>query len=202
MTYPSFKSLERQFLAAFLEHMHETDDDGFIDASDLAQTLGIVASRAMLMRIIESLAERDLLDIFEQTQESEARCCLSLKGIEAAERAVVALGRVAKDISTIPASDRDVSISDNQLAEAESKIEEAIEVVRSSNSLDQAKKQGLIAQLGQAKSFLAIKKFSTSMVKNLILQPLFSAWKLVAEDSGKVILGHIVNYFKHLVGWS
>jgi len=203
MTYPTFKTLEKTVLIGFLQFLHESDQAEYLDFEEIPSHCSLTISRVMLYKVLDSLLKRGWVENFvQEAVEDGDLFTLTLKGIEAAERSIASLDDVARSISTIPAADRVVELSDNQVSEAQKKLEEATEVVRSSNQLEPEKRAWLIEQFSFAKLLVGAKKVSTSAFRNLVIEPLYTAWKAVAEDSGKEALLAVVKFFKNLAGWS
>ena len=188
-------------LIGLLEYYHENDEGEFLTADEIKSICNLTISGIMIFKVLDSLVARKLVEAHGDNG-GDVAFSLTIKGIESAERSAASLDVASKAISTIPASDRLVLIDNNSENAAIEAVDDAIEAIRVSNTVPEDKKGWLRSHLEAGKLLIRAKKITTTALRSILLQPLYSAWKVVGEDVGKQILMNAIRAIKALAGWN
>lgn len=199
--YKSLSESKEFVIVEFYQYIYNSDDVEWLSLSFIKRDIcGNQISTIFLSKIISLLVEEKCLDAM--TEEGEIYYTINSKGILRAEKTVLSLSYPQNQNLGIPASDRIVTIGDNQevIDSVLADVEAAEEAIRSSNSLPEEQKSWIREHLSVGKSLLKLKKVSLSAVKSMLLTPLNSAWKYVAEEHSKTIIGKALEALRVWIG--
>lgn len=203
MNRPTFAQARNIVLLALYERLHDEDVQHYFDARELKEYAGGL-SGAMLTRAARSLVDDSLVERrWDEHDDDRETFGLTDFGILAAESLSAGFDEADQEIARIPQSSILLQISnDTDLEPAEQAVDQAVEAIRGSNTVEETKRKWIREHLLGGKMLLQTRVITQSALKALLLEPLQAAWKTIGEEKGKLIMLAAIKAIKALFGWA
>ena len=196
----SFDEVKRTVIGALYRDLYESDENEFFSLQEIKESTNLQIGLAFLRKAVEALVGELQVKAEFFDDERLERYTLTAKGISAAEKVLKALRAGEQRYDGVPASDRLVTLDDNQREEIVSQLTELQLEVKQSNEIGNAlqdDKDRITSELESGQRLVAVGRLRLNALLALLEAPLrFLAEKFSGSAASELAKKLLVELWK------
>ncbi|MBN2972061.1 hypothetical protein JW805_08530 [Roseomonas aeriglobus] len=185
----SFNSARNEALTAIYRASYVSDSQEYYGIQEIQQLIGSKVGKVFLRKVMASLDEDSLVNE-SSYDEDGPYYTLTAKGWEAAETLIRALLKSENPVEGVPASDRVVTLTDNQRSSIADGLDEIGREIAQSNEAGSAlgdQKDRIVAEFEAGKSVIRSRRVRLEALVGVLATPL----RYLAEKFSGAAIGEL-----------
>jgi hypothetical protein len=200
----TFGAARNVILMALFDLTHSEDVQEYFSAVELKERRRLEISGVIISRVSHALAEDGLVQVaYDPNDDGDTtKFRITDEGLFQAE--ILSFGSddfPFSDSQTKNPKEIIVVSESAKSAEVDKNLENSLDQIRKSNSFDKENNDWVLTHLRAGIDLFKLRKMTAAAVKSLILTPLSTAWKAVAEEKIKALLLYTATLLRNLIGW-